>query len=338
MFDAPRPQAPPARSNVVPLRVAASSSSDMGDASPLGGGAAGAAAAFAPAFAPQAAPAFAPQPQAAPTPLPPPAALAISDPFAVPLGPGQAAGPAGANAALPPPAPYAPYGPSPSQASIAPAPPKRGVPLWFWPILLFTGVFGVSAAVFVFRQQQQPAPVVIQMPATATATTPEAKVDVPPPPSTGEAPVVASSTPTGAKVATGGPKANTPAAATPEKKGIDLGNLVPGAGGPNVGGGGGTGAAGGGGGLDSSSVERVVASHRAGVKRTCWERGGADQKSSVNVTVSATVAPDGSVSNTSSSGDDPVVAKCIESQVRSWRFNAPGSTTTVNIPFKFVRQ
>jgi hypothetical protein len=85
-------------------------------------------------------------------------------------------------------------------------------------------------------------------------------------------------------------------------------------------------------------VERVVASHRAGVKRTCWERGGADQKSSVNVTVSAVVGPAGNVVSTSSSGDDPVVAKCIESQVKTWMFSAPGANTTVNIPFKFVRQ
>ena len=33
-----------------------------------------------------------------------------------------------------------------------------------------------------------------------------------------------------------------------------------------------------------------------------------------------------------------VVAKCIENQVRSWQFPAPGSSTTINIPFKFVRQ
>ncbi|MDB4933609.1 MAG: Signal recognition particle receptor protein FtsY [Labilithrix sp.] len=334
-FDAPPPRPlAPSRSNVVPLRVAASSASDAEPpvTSPLTGGNGGAAAAFAPSFAPQAAPTFAPQVQQAPAPAPapPPAPVAISDPFAVPPAP------AAATASLAPPAPYAAFGPSPSQAAIAPPPQKRGVPLWFWPILLFTGVFGVSAAVFVFRQQQQPAPVVIQMSPTATATTPaEPKVETPPPP-TNEIPV-ASTAPTSAKVATGGPRAAAPAAAAPEKKGIDLGGLVPGAGGPNVGGGAGAGA-GGGGGLDSSSVERVVASHRAGVKRTCWERGGADQKSSVNVTVSATVAPDGSVSNTSSSGDDPVVAKCIEAQVKSWRFNAPGSTTTVNIPFKFVRQ
>jgi predicted Zn finger-like uncharacterized protein len=330
-FEPPRPSAP-SRSNVVPLRVAASSNPShpgLDDlppiTAPLTGG--GAAAALAPSFAPQPAPSFAPQVQPAP---PPPAVLATSDPFAVP--PAASA----ATASLLPPGPSAF---APSQPSIVPAQAKRGVPLWFWPILLFTGVFGVAAAVFVFRQPPAPAPVVIQMPATNAPTATEPKADVPPPatPPTSE-PSAAPSTPT-AKVATGGsPRGGgAAAAAPPEKKGIDLGGLVPGAGGPNVGGAGPSGA-GAGGGLDSSSVERVVAAHRAGVKRTCWERGGADQKSSVNVTVSATVAPDGSVSGTSSNGDDPVVAKCIESQVRGWRFSAPGSTTTVNIPFKFVRQ
>lgn len=338
-FEAPRPTSP-SRSNVVPLRVAASSNVDEAPSpmgSPLTGS--GAAAAFAPSFAP--APQYTPSPafaqqaqmQMQPTPAPPPPApMAIADPFAVPGGPALTASHV----------PSSPFAPSSPQITISQPPPqpRRGVPLWFWPILLFTGVFGVSAAVFVFRQQGQPPPVVIQMQPTATPTATEAKNDVPPPPTTGEAPAAPSSAPS-VKVATGGPKGGNgsgAAAATPEKKsGIDLGGLVAGAGGPNVGGGGGPGPAGGGG-LDSSSVERVVASHRAGVKRTCWERGGADQKASVNVTVSATVAPDGSVSGTSSSGDDPVVAKCIESQVKSWRFNAPGSTTTVNIPFKFVRQ
>ncbi len=338
MFE-PRPQAP-SRSNVVPLRVAAAELRSIDDAppitAPLSGGAGGAAA-FAPAFAPQPAPSFAP-PHMQPALPPPPAPLAISDPFAVPPGP---SGPSASFQLAPP--PYAASQPSmPSMASIstAPAPPqqRRGVPLWFWPVLLFTGVFGVSAAVFVFRQPPQQAPVVIQMPATATVptTTAEVKNDVPLPTPSAELNASASS-PTGKVAVATGPKSGGAAAGMPEKKSIDLGGLVPGTGGPNVGGGSGAGAAGGGG-LDSSSVERVVASHRAGVKRTCWERGGADQKSSVNVLVSATVAPDGSVSGTSSSGDDPVVGKCIESQVRSWKFNAPGSTTTVNIPFKFVRQ
>lgn len=89
--------------------------------------------------------------------------------------------------------------------------------------------------------------------------------------------------------------------------------------------------------MDQAAVERVVASHRSGVKRSCWERV-ADQKSSVNVTVNATVGPQGNVTSASSSGDDPVVAKCIENQVRGWQFPASGSSTPIVIPFKFVRQ
>jgi len=326
---------------VVPLRVAATSNVDDAPPSPIGSPltGSGAAAAFAPSFAPAPqftpSPAFAQQAQMQPSPAPPPPApMALADPFAVPPASGAA------TAALLPPAPFAPSSPQ-ITVSQPPPQPRRGVPLWFWPILLFTGVFGVSAAVFVFRQQGQPPPVVIQVQPTATptVTATEAKNDVPPPPASGDAPAPSSAPTT--KVATGGPKngggGGAAAAATAPKSGIDLGGLVAGAGGPNVGGGGGPGPAGGGG-LDSSSVERVVAAHRTGVKRTCWERGGADQKASVNVTVSATVAPDGSVSGTSSNGDDPVVAKCIESQVKTWRFSAPGSTTTVNIPFKFVRQ
>ena len=320
-YEPPRPLQPAARSNVVPLRVAASAS--MEDLAPNTAPLGQAAAALAPNY-PQ--PAF--SPQVATTPAP----VAVADPFA-----------------LPPMA--APFGTSPSAAaaapvvgsyspSMAPAAPKRGVPLWFWPILLFTGVFGAAAAFFVFKQgQQPPAPVVIQMPPTPTAPAPtEPKNDVPPP-SSGE-PVAATSTTPSAKVAANGPKntGGTAPAATPKGGGgIDLGGLGPVAGGPNVGGGGPAPGAGGGG-LDSSSVQRVVASHQNGVKRTCWERGGGDSKSSVNVTISAQVGPAGNVIGTSSSGDDPVVAKCIEGQVKGWMFSAPGSTTTVNIPFKFVRQ
>ncbi|MBX3227746.1 MAG: AgmX/PglI C-terminal domain-containing protein [Labilithrix sp.] len=90
-------------------------------------------------------------------------------------------------------------------------------------------------------------------------------------------------------------------------------------------------------GLEAAAVERVVAAHRAGVKRACWERG-ASERSSASVTVTANLAPNGQVSSVSSSGDDPALGKCIESQVKSWTFPAPGSPTTINIPFKFVRQ
>jgi predicted Zn finger-like uncharacterized protein len=312
---APQPTGP-GRSNVVPLRPAAAmapierASDDFG----LGMGSA------APAFAPTPTP---PQPQplvTGPQPLVTgpqpimPVPMPVGDPFAVP--PPQPAADPYRSSVMPPPA-------APTQEK------KGGVPLWFWPVLVLALGFGGGLAFLVFRPQPTPPPVVIQMPNTATPPASE-RVDTPPPTSAEPLPTPAES---GKKtVAT----RTTPKGPTEEKKGIDLGGLVPGAGGPAVGPGSSPGGAGGG--LDQAGVERVVANHRAGVKRTCWERGGADQKSSVNVTVTANVAPNGSVAGTSSSGDDPVVAKCIENQVRTWTFPPPGSSTTINIPFKFVRQ
>lgn len=96
--------------------------------------------------------------------------------------------------------------------------------------------------------------------------------------------------------------------------------------------------------FDSAAVESVVASHRTGVKRTCWERGqGADvdKAESASINVSVRLAPDGSVESTSSSGVTPAdraVGTCVEKQIRGWRFPAPGTSTTVTIPFRFFRQ
>ena len=94
---------------------------------------------------------------------------------------------------------------------------------------------------------------------------------------------------------------------------------------------------GGGGGFDQGAIERVVNARKAGVKRTCLDRAGSTA-GSTKVTATITIAPNGSVQNVSSAGDDPVVAKCIEQQLRSWSFPAPGEVKTVQIPFVFVRQ
>lgn len=91
--------------------------------------------------------------------------------------------------------------------------------------------------------------------------------------------------------------------------------------------------------LDTSAVERVVASHRASIRRTCWEHSRRTElPSSVDVTVMLTIGIDGRVASASSSGDDPAVAKCIETQARAWQFPRPPSPTSVNIPFKFVQE
>jgi hypothetical protein len=54
--------------------------------------------------------------------------------------------------------------------------------------------------------------------------------------------------------------------------------------------------------------------------------------------VTLTIAPDGAVSEASAIGDDAGIARCIETQTRTWMFPRPGAATTVSIPFKFVRQ
>jgi hypothetical protein len=91
--------------------------------------------------------------------------------------------------------------------------------------------------------------------------------------------------------------------------------------------------------LGQEAVQRVVASHTTSIRRTCWEPRAEDRgPSSANITVNLTIAPNGTVSASSATGDDAVVARCIEAQTRSWSFPAPGAAATVSIPFKFVRQ
>lgn len=314
----PRPLAPRpvvgGHNNVVPLRPAASS--PIGDAPPFG-----------PMGASATAAAFAPSPEAPPVGAPGAFASPAIDPFATPPEPT--------------PAPLAALtGPYPSPISAA-APPaasyevqKTRVPLWLWPILVLALGFGGGLAFLAFRPPPPVAPVVIQVPTPKADVPPETAGDDAPPSSSAE-PAPTTSTEAKGKAAPVAAKGPATKPTAPESRGLDLGDLIPGGGGPNVGPG--SPAGGSGGGLDQGSVERVVAMHRTGVKRTCWERGGSD-RSSVNVMVTANVAPNGKVSSTSSNGDDPVVAKCIENQVRTWQFPAPGSSTAVNIPFKFVRQ
>ncbi|MDB4938788.1 MAG: uncharacterized protein JWP87_5760 [Labilithrix sp.] len=92
-----------------------------------------------------------------------------------------------------------------------------------------------------------------------------------------------------------------------------------------------------GGTFDAGAIERVVNQRKAGVKRTCLDRAGG-AGGSTKVTASITIAPNGTVQNVSSAGNDPVVAKCIEQQLRTWSFPPPGEVKQVQIPFVFVRQ
>ncbi|MGH7271538.1 MAG: hypothetical protein ACREJ3_14000, partial [Polyangiaceae bacterium] len=89
--------------------------------------------------------------------------------------------------------------------------------------------------------------------------------------------------------------------------------------------------------ISGGQVQQVIALHQVAIRRACWERN-PSTKASVNVSVTLTVAGDGSAHGVSTSGDDPSVAKCIENDVRGWHFPAMGCSQKTGFSFKFVRQ
>jgi outer membrane biosynthesis protein TonB len=118
-----------------------------------------------------------------------------------------------------------------------------------------------------------------------------------------------------------------------------LGGLVGGPSAPS----GGSASSGGGGQLQAVDVERVVQSHRAFVKRQCWEPAlGAkapNSPSSARVVVSINVARDGNVQNANATGGDgyPGLSSCVQGQVNKWKF-PPSDGSNVTIPFVFAAQ
>lgn len=151
--------------------------------------------------------------------------------------------------------------------------------------------------------------------------------------------------------ATGGGKVASKGGQTPptstaaSKGGLDFGSGPKGPAGPSGDHGSGSGNSGAGSQLDSSQVQRVVSSHTGSVKRSCWQPAlstrDKDAPSSARVSVTIMVAPSGSVSSVSTSGDPKGyrgLAGCIASRVRGWQFPAAGGPTTVNVPFVFAAQ
>jgi hypothetical protein len=204
-------------------------------------------------------------------------------------------------------------------------------------MVVLAAAFGVTAAYAIFFRPAQvaPAPVVFLSAPPATTPAPTGQPTIADTASTVEdLPTVgtASARPTG----TGAKVAVAATGSTAKPMDPEIAKLLGGGpGGPAVG----PGAAGGGGGssLTSDQIEAVVRNHAAGVKRTCWERGGSTA-AAVNVKVHVVVGPTGSVQSVNAEGNDPIVSKCIEGSVRGWQFPPTGATTNVDIPFHFLRQ
>jgi hypothetical protein len=262
----------------------------------------------------------------------------IADPFAMPHSHlGVAAAPAPISTDMP-------VAPSGVAAPTVVIPRKQG-PNWILVgMVIMFGAFGVTAGVAVFFNKAPPAPTVIVAgtqtaapPTAATATGgPVAIIDTANPATSGGDP--SSTRPTnngGARPGNNAVAANT---GTGTAKAVDpsiaalLGNSTAG---PSVGGG--TGGGGAGSALSEDAIQKVVQQRSAGVKRTCWERGGGTE-SNVNVRVKLTIAATGNVQTANADGNDPIVSKCIENAVRTWQFPASSGPTTVEIPFHFLRQ
>jgi predicted Zn finger-like uncharacterized protein len=218
-------------------------------------------------------------------------------------------------------------------------PPRKEVP-WI-PILMvvcglgFSVTLGLALAPKISELMHGPvAPTPMPSSAAASSAAPVAVVAPPQPPTdTATAPVAAAS-PKGTPASGAVARATPPPTAT--GRSLDLhglgGNGVALAEDPS-----GDGPKAAGQCLTEGQVQRVVQLHMVPVRRSCWERS-QTTKPSVNVNVALTVGADGSAQGVSASGDDPSVAKCIENDVRGWRFPAMGCTQKTSIPFKFLLQ
>jgi hypothetical protein len=155
--------------------------------------------------------------------------------------------------------------------------------------------------------------------------------------------VTAAATKPGSGGTAKGTKAADPGAAPPTAPAntslSGLSGLVTGPSGPS----GGTSKSGGGGPLQTADLERAVQSHRAFVKRQCWDSALASRPpgapSSVRVVATITVAPDGRVQNVTAQGGEayPGLATCVQGQVKSWTF-PPSDGGTFSVPFIFAAQ
>jgi predicted Zn finger-like uncharacterized protein len=260
-----------------------------------------------------------------------PAPSVVPDPF----------GPAATTAAaIAPPGGAAPIVASPSLPAPVPASGKKSPPWMAIAMVASAMSFGAVAGYAIVFRPNPPPSVVVQVPAAApgppvvaTATTSTSGATEPSEPAPNP-------TPAGAKPAGNASKAAaspSAAPAAPPGRSLDLHSLggannvaptdEPSLEGPKA-----PGQC-----FSEGQVQQVIGLHQLAIRRSCWERN-PTTKPTVNVSVSMTIAPDGSAQSVVASGDEPAVAKCIENDVRGWRFPSMGCSQKTGFSFKFVRQ
>jgi predicted Zn finger-like uncharacterized protein len=243
----------------------------------------------------------------------------------------------------PPPRAAGSFAPAPSP-SVPPYRQQKGPPVWILLVLLtVAAAFGITIAVAFVLRRPEPASVVVQVPvptaAPTVAATPQGSAGSTTPAST-DTPVAvaANAAPNRAPGGSQGTGRAAPAPTTAasgrmlDLHGIGSGPTIaptddPGSDGPKA-----AGQC-----MSQGQILQVIGLHQVAIRRSCWERSSTN-KPAVNISVTLTIGNDGVPQSASASGDDPSVAKCIESDIRGWRFPAMGCSQTTSIPFKFVRQ
>jgi predicted Zn finger-like uncharacterized protein len=265
-----------------------------------------------------------PSPPAQPLPSP----LVVSDPFA------------SAPASF-----VAPHGPAEAAAvSAAPPPSAKKSPPWIQLAMIAAAIaFGITTAVVVvpvfLARPASPQPALAS--AATAAAAPAATASASPAAPATDVPeqVVNSTTIVATKTrGSGGPKAAATEGSQNPGRSLDLHALAQNA--PTIAPGeepAGDGPKAAGQCFSEGQVQQVIGLHQVAIRRACWERN-PTAKLTVNVSVLMTIGPDGSAQSVTANGDEPSVAKCIENDVRGWRFPAMGCSQKTNFSLKFVRQ
>jgi hypothetical protein len=220
-------------------------------------------------------------------------------------------------------------------------------PIALWLVVLLGGILlgVVTMVVLTPKSNVKPAvqvvSVMVPAPAAPAAQPAENEGNATVGPIEVSAPAIAAAKGAGSK-AKAAATAETPSApAAPLSTSLTgLGGLVGGPSAPS----GGSSSGSSGGQLQTADLERVVQSHRAFVKRQCWDPAlsarAPNAPSSARVVVAINVGRDGSVQNASASGGDgyPGLSSCVQGNVKNWKFPQSDGTTSFSVPFVFAAQ
>jgi hypothetical protein len=88
--------------------------------------------------------------------------------------------------------------------------------------------------------------------------------------------------------------------------------------------------------FDFALVEQIVKQHKDAVRVACWDKSKSTEKAYVG-TMSIRVGPTGNVVTVDVDGTDKPASKCIEKQVKTWKFPPPSGTASIKVPIRLRR-